>query len=756
MATTAAFSCVRKAISLWTSILFVLLPFAVCKHPPNASKPVAVTYAHINRSLAVAKVDSSARTWIPVSNYTVDDLRTLLAAEMLQFFQLTPGTPRSREHAFTLFNKSFDNPEYKQHGFMEGTEKYSPLRFMNRLWFSSLRKHEWSRRAMAQLDAEAGFTTSSTPGEQLDTSSCARAAKSVERANFLLETAKQQSLPPPEQAPNVIFIIADDLGWSDVGYHSSDVFSPFIDKLHTEGVVLNNYYVNLVCSPSRAAFLTGRYPSTTGVTDWLKRPDAVGLPLTEVTMGNMFREAGYDTHYVGKWHLGYYSPESTPTYRGFDSFYGLYGGAADYYRHLAQGNYDQRRDFTRNCGPGCSVVDYSSDGTYSTNMFAEEAVRRIMLQDPSSPLFLVVSFQAVHGPQHMPPFQYAVNCPARAPMPAGSGKLTAHELGIRMRLTACVTAMDNGIENITGALHHKGMLENSLIVFTTDNGAAVSGADSWGASNFPFRGGKHTIWEGGTHGVAAVWGAPVMRPRFKPFVSQRLMHGVDWFPTFRKLLDEWNLPASPRVRDLALDGVSQLDVLRDPNHDPAREGLVYGIPRDHCTSIAPINVTRALQETGCGFAIRDGDWKLVYHYGGYDDEWARSAAQPPKKPSFHKNGSWKRLCPDDYCLYNIAEDPLEMQEVRLCVCVCRCVVPESATAVPEDVFNNVWPMPAASTLGDIWNFFYSRGGSSPVEDTFGAENAGALESHRVSKSNAAGAKILLQAAAITNCAREAH
>lgn len=175
------------------------------------------------------------------------------------------------------------------------------------------------------------------------------------------------------------------------------------------------------------------------------------------------------------------------------------------------------------------MVDYAADGTYSTHLWGEESVRRVMTHDPAVPLFMVVSYQAVHGPRHTAPFQYDRSCPARgADMPYNDTLMNSvspvewvkmkRSIDRRMNYTGVVTAMDNAIENLTAALHFKGMLDNSLIVFTTDNGASTIGKDAWGSSNFPLRGGKHTIWEGGTRGVGAVWGRPLVTPVFRPYV----------------------------------------------------------------------------------------------------------------------------------------------------------------------------------------------------------------------------------------------
>jgi arylsulfatase A-like enzyme len=711
----------------------------------NQQQPQRHTHEQAPHNLprALAATTTTER-WRPRRNQSQDELQSLLLAEVERLAQSTAGaSASSRETLLKQFTLAFHDEEYLQHQFLMGTEKTSPFRLLNQHLFTHLKAHAFSAAAIAHVDhqmAALGLTGDDhfTAAAETDMNHCHRAARSWDRAAFLLNHTRLKtaaarathghlngggggglddaatvcsshagSRNPP---PNVIFIIADDLGWSDIGLHDADVYSPFIDKLHTEGVTLHNYYVDLVCSPSRASFMTGRYPMTTGAVDWFQRSDMVGLALGETTLGDMFREAGYATTYVGKWHLGYYAPEATPTFRGFDSFYGMYGGGADYYRHVASQHYDQRRDFARRCGPGCSVVDYASDGMYSSHLFGEEAVRLIAGHNESAaPLFMVVSFQAVHGPAHASPFNYADTCPAVAkhrtrtnspPERAMSSDKEEGDAALerrratktaeraqRKKFTGVVTVMDNAIENITAVLAAKGMLHNTLLVFTTDNGAATVNTDAWGSSNYPLRGGKHTIWEGGTRGVGAVWGHPVTsHDEFKPFVSERMMHGVDWFPTLRHLLNLWQCPASQRTQQLRLDGISQLKAaLASPFLPPSnsggsggsrsggggavRTGFVYGNVRDSCNKMpvggplgAATDRTSHSEDVGCGFGLRDGDWKIVFGYGGYNDAWPTSPSETVVLMPYTSKAT---LCPDGYCLFNIAQDPTESYEVRL-------------------------------------------------------------------------------------------
>ena len=225
-----------------------------------------------------------------------------------------------------------------------------------------------------------------------------------------------------------MLLLADDLGWGDVGFHGSAIETPSIDALAAGGVDLSQFSVMPVCSPTRAALLTGRYPMRYGM-----QQGATHLPLSERTLAERLRAVGYRTALVGKWHL-WRHPAYLPTKRGFDHQYGLYTGATDYFERTFAGS--DEPNWFRDDQP------LLEEG-YATDLIADEAVRLIRDHDPRRPLFLWVSFNAPHTPLSVPE-RYAERYPDLAPGP---------------RLYAqVVSGMDDAIGRVVAALEDRGLL----------------------------------------------------------------------------------------------------------------------------------------------------------------------------------------------------------------------------------------------------------------------------------------------------------
>jgi arylsulfatase A-like enzyme len=223
--------------------------------------------------------------------------------------------------------------------------------------------------------------------------------------------------------------------------------------------------------------------------------------------------------------MGMASWAQTPTFRGYNSFHGFYTGGQDYYTHMAGAGYDFHKDASRECGAGCSQVDWASQGLYSTHVFTSAACDVIASHaataPPATPLFLYLAYQAVHSPDQVPA---SYTDPYNATIPNDAKRRT---------FAGMLSALDEGVGNVTAALRAAGMEENTLVIFVADNGGPIACADgtcgdATGTSNFPLRGGKHSLYEGGTR-VMALAAGPMLYGRGENHTG--LMHHVDWLPT---------------------------------------------------------------------------------------------------------------------------------------------------------------------------------------------------------------------------------
>ena len=266
-------------------------------------------------------------------------------------------------------------------------------------------------------------------------------------------------------APHIVVLLADDLGFGDVGFHGSAISTPHIDALASRGVRLEQFYAQPVCSPTRGALLTGRYPIRLGLQVGVVRPWAEhGLPLEERTLANTLGECGYATAICGKWHLGHATRDQLPTRRGFDHQYGHYNGALDYFTHVRDGGFDWHEDDKVNHDEG-----------YTTDLIADKAIAILAGHDPARPLFLYVPFNAPHSPMEAPKEwieEYA-------------------QIEDRQRRTyaAMVACLDAAVGRILAALDEHGYArDKTLVLFLSDNGGIVRFG-----SNGPLRGEKGQV-----------------------------------------------------------------------------------------------------------------------------------------------------------------------------------------------------------------------------------------------------------------------
>jgi arylsulfatase A-like enzyme len=402
--------------------------------------------------------------------------------------------------------------------------------------------------------------------------------------------------PASASRPNFLFILSDDQGWADVGFHGGEIKTPNLDKLAAAGARLEHFYVQPVCSPTRAAFMTGRYPMRYGLHIGVVRPWAqYGLSLDERIVPQALKEAGYETAITGKWHLGHVTPDYLPTHRGFDHQYGHYNGALDYNTHIRDGGFDWHRD-DKVC----------HDEGYSTHLVAREASRLIAEHDTNKPLFLYVPFNAVHAPHQVP---------ERYMEPYASLK------GERRVYAGMVAAMDEAIGQILDALDKKGLRENTLVFFCSDNGGPNPGVVT---SNGPLRAGKGTLYEGGVRVPAvAVWPGKIKAGS----VVDAPLHMVDWYPTL-----------------LTLAGVS-LEQKHPLDGRDAWAAITHGAPSPHEDILHNV--------TANGGAIRVGDWKLVVN-GQVTDVEEGGAGKKGKKAGKKAAATAERTE-----LFNLKDDPYE-------------------------------------------------------------------------------------------------
>ncbi|CAL1539631.1 unnamed protein product [Lymnaea stagnalis] len=374
---------------------------------------------------------------------------------------------------------------------------------------------------------------------------------------------------PPK--PHIVFIVADDLGMNDVGYNNPDIISPNIDSLARSGIILNQSYLQPLCSPSRAAFITGTYPFKLGLQHIvIDRQQPVCVPLNKTVLPQVLRDNGYATHMVGKWHQGFCKWECTPTFRGFDTFFGYYNGQEDYY----QKKVDTGFDFRFNTSVGNAAV-----GNYSTEQFATRVEEIIFNHNTDTPLYVYLPFQSVHTPLQVPE-KYLALYP----------NITNTK---RRALSAMVTAMDDAVGRVVTALKKRHLYENTLIFFTSDNGGSTPN----GGNNYPLRGGKATIFEGGTRVPAFLHGSILKN---SGSVYNGMIHAVDWFAT---LLRAVNI----NYDDPDQDGVNQWEAINTLGVSKRSE-FVYNL------DYHPLPI-----EGRSG--IRVGDYKLIEGFPGIYQRW---------------------------------------------------------------------------------------------------------------------------------------
>jgi arylsulfatase A-like enzyme len=370
------------------------------------------------------------------------------------------------------------------------------------------------------------------------------------------------------QKPNIVYVVADDLGWRDVGYHGSDIATPNLDRLASTGTRLEQFYAQPMCTPTRAALMTGRYPFRYGLqTLVIPSGHSYGLPTDEWLFPQALKDAGYDTAIIGKWHLGHADPKFWPRQRGFDYQYGPLIGEIDYFTHEQHGVVDWYRD----------NKPVKEQG-YSTALLGDDAVRYVDSRDPAKPFYLYLTFNAPHTPYQAP--QKYLDRYANIADPS------------RRAYAGSITAMDDEIGRVLAALDRRKLLAHTVIVFQSDNGgtsnAMFAGEGDMSkikipCDNGPFRDGKASLYEGGTRVPAVIsWPGHVRAGA----TFDGMIHVVDMYPTLLALAGGSSAKAK------ALDGLNMWAAISEGRPSPRSE-VVYNVESFRA-------------------GLRQGDWKLIW------------------------------------------------------------------------------------------------------------------------------------------------
>ena len=360
--------------------------------------------------------------------------------------------------------------------------------------------------------------------------------------------------------PNIVILLADDLGWTDVTFHGGNIATPNIDRIATEGAELARYYVAPVCSPTRAGLLTGRYPIRYGSMRAVYPPwrDG-GMDVTELTIADVLADAGYKHRGVfGKWHLGHSHKKYHPLRRGFTEFYGHYNGAVDYFTHEREGEVDWHNGF-----------EPSNDQGYATDLIADRAAKFIRAHaGDAEPFLCYVPFNAPHSPfqakeEDLPLYENLP--PARGFFQGVQGVdiRPTHESRHKNRkiLGAMVHALDQAVGKILDTIDETGIASNTFVLFSSDNGG-VGGI----GENTPLRGAKASVFEGGIRVAAAArWPGhiPIGQTVRAPLAN------IDVLPTVMRIAGVEGFAGKP------LDGLDVLDVLTGRQESLERELFNY-------------------------------------------------------------------------------------------------------------------------------------------------------------------------------------
>ena len=427
---------------------------------------------------------------------------------------------------------------------------------------------------------------------------------------------------PGANKPHIVYVLVDDWGWANVGYHRNpptrEVDTPNINNLVKNGLELDQFYVYQYCSPSRSSLMTGRLPihvnDLNQNIDNYNPSDPVsgyaGIPRNMTAIASKLKEAGYATHMVGKWHAGGATPDHIPTGRGFDTSFGYLNGANDYYSEV---------HLSCNTTPivdlwDCNKPAVGINGTeYEEALFEEKLMNIVNDHDTSTPLFLYYAAHLIHAPLQVPN-KYVK-------------KFSFIDDMNRQYYHAMVKYMDDVIGNLTFALKKRGMWDNLLLVTTSDNGGPLGSAN-----NYPMKGGKFSDWQGGIRVNAFVSGG-YLPEATRGQKSEEYIHITDWYATF-----------------CALAGVDPIDETAAKANLPPIDSM------NMWPLISGANTTSPRADIPASYyTLISGDYKIITGLLNF------SIYTGPHSPNttISKKVLHTQYNCDDGCLFNIKQDPDE-------------------------------------------------------------------------------------------------
>jgi len=459
------------------------------------------------------------------------------------------------------------------------------------------------------------------------------------------------TLCQPASKPHILMILSDDYGWANVGYHRNpptrEVQTPNIDGLVNDGIELNRHYAFMYCSPSRSALQTGRNPIHVNVLNlspnFHNPADPVSgfaaIPRNMTGIATKLKQAGYSTHMVGKWDAGMATLDHIPTGRGYDTSLNYFHHANDYWNQRTGecgetpivDLWDTDRPAFNATDPSSCAQDAQDGCVYEDLLFEGRVLEIIQRHNASTPLFLFWAPHNVHEPLQVPDAFLAkfnfINVPARH---------FYHSM---------VSFMDAAIGNVISALKDKGLYDNTLVVFSSDNGGPIYLNGSAGANNYPLRGGKVSNWEGGVRVNAFVSGG-FLPPNVRGTKQEGLVTLWDWYATFSSLAG-----VDPRDDRAARAGLPPIDSF---NMWPLLSGQTTTSPRTE----VPLGAVGAGKATLLGGIIM-GDYKLLV------EDVAQAGWTGPQFPNVSTN--W--ISSDTIahcgagCLFNVKDDPTEHVDI---------------------------------------------------------------------------------------------